>query len=47
MKQLLMIIALGASMMLAACNTIEGMGEDIEKAGENLSDGAEKVKKKM
>jgi predicted small secreted protein len=47
MKHLLIMIALGTSLILSACNTIEGMGEDIEKAGENLSEGAEKVKKKM
>jgi predicted small secreted protein len=47
MKHLLMMIALGASLMLSACNTIEGMGEDIENAGEGISEGAEKVKKKM
>jgi predicted small secreted protein len=31
----------------AACNTIEGAGQDIKKAGEAVSDSAEKVRKKM
>lgn len=47
MKHLLIMIALGTSLVLSACNTIEGMGEDIENAGESISDGASKVKKKI
>ena len=31
----------------AGCNTVEGMGKDIGKAGDAISDGAENTKKKM
>jgi predicted small secreted protein len=29
------------SMFLAGCNTMEGMGEDIEKGGESIQDAAD------
>lgn len=29
---------------ITACNTMEGMGEDIQKGGENLEDAAQKHK---
>jgi predicted small secreted protein len=32
---------------LAACNTIQGAGKDIENAGEAVSDAAQKTKEKM
>ncbi len=31
----------------AACNTIEGAGEDIEAAGEGISEGAEETQREM
>ena len=33
-------IALVALMGLSACNTVEGMGKDIQNAGERLEDAA-------
>lgn len=45
MSKIAMTLALLLS--LAACNTMEGIGEDIEKAGETLSDSASDTKKKM
>jgi entericidin B len=32
---------------VSACNTIDGMGKDIERAGEATSDTAKDVKRKM
>lgn len=32
---------------LAACNTVEGMGKDLERAGDATSDTARDVKSKM
>ena len=32
---------------LAACNTVDGMGKDIERAGEATSDTARDVGKRM
>ena len=33
--------------LLTGCNTIEGMGKDIERGGEKLQDSAESTKQKM
>jgi predicted small secreted protein len=32
---------------LAGCNTIQGMGKDIEKGGQAVQEAAQSVKKKM
>lgn len=40
MKALLLVAA--ALLMLAACNTIDGIGKDIKKAGESIEDAARK-----
>ncbi len=46
MKRLtaLMLLAVFAAGMLTACNTVEGAGQDIQKAGEKVSDKAEDCK---
>ncbi|HEX6007672.1 MAG TPA: entericidin A/B family lipoprotein [Burkholderiales bacterium] len=36
MKQVVILIWAMLSLTLAACNTIEGMGKDIRKAGESI-----------
>jgi entericidin B len=43
--QLLMSVLLlgGALLALGACNTMEGAGEDVEAAGDAMSDTAEDV----
>jgi len=40
MKQFLMLAA--ALFVLARCNTIDGIGKDIKKAGESIEDAARK-----
>lgn len=40
MKKILMIAMGGAAFLLSACNTVQGMGEDIESVGE-CADGVE------
>ena len=42
-----MIVVLLAIATLSACNTIHGMGQDLENAGESISDSAQKTKEKM
>jgi entericidin B len=45
MKKLLIITALLAfSTSLVACNTMEGLGQDIQHGGENLENSADKNK---
>jgi len=41
------LIAAAMLGLLAACNTMEGLGQDIERGGENLQDSAQKTKQKM
>ena len=33
--------------MNVACNTVHGVGQDVERAGEKTQDAADAVKKKM
>ena len=33
MKTLAAVIALGMSVLLAGCNTVKGVGQDVQKAG--------------
>jgi predicted small secreted protein len=40
----LMLVLLGTNV---ACNTIHGVGQDVERAGEKTQDAADAVKKKM
>ncbi len=35
------VLLTGATLGLAACNTVDGAGQDIEAAGENLSEAAD------
>lgn len=42
---LLAVLLLGGT--LAACNTLEGAGEDISAAGEGIESTAEKTRQKM
>lgn len=42
MKNLLLVAA--ALFVLGGCNTIDGLGKDIKKAGESIEDAANKKK---
>jgi predicted small secreted protein len=45
MKKLFILIALGASfLVLTGCNTVQGMGKDISKAGDAIEGAAKKSK---
>jgi predicted small secreted protein len=41
---LLLLVLVGTNV---ACNTVHGMGQDVERAGEKTQDAADAVKKKM
>lgn len=44
MKKVIMIPAFAfVAAMLAACNTVEGVGRDVQAAGEAVEDGARKT----
>ena len=44
---LILACSLAGSLSLVACNTIHGVGEDIERGGEKTQDAADKVKRRM
>ena len=44
-KRILALIALGVT--LAGCNTMSGMGRDIERGGEKLQDQAHETQQNM
>ena len=41
------IVVAAAVLALYGCNTVEGMGKDVERGGEKIQSGAEKTKAKM
>ncbi len=38
----LLLLALAAAVVLGGCNTIQGAGKDIQKAGEKIEDAAKR-----
>ena len=38
-------IMMASLLALAACNTVEGIGEDVQDAGEIIEEGARKTKR--
>ena len=43
MKSLTVLAALmTAALLLSACNTVQGIGQDLKKAGEKIEDAAKK-----
>ncbi|WP_081816705.1 entericidin A/B family lipoprotein [Fodinicurvata fenggangensis] len=43
----MVLIVLGVGVALSACNTIEGMGRDVELAGEATSETARDAKREL
>lgn len=41
------VVMISCLLLLSACNTVQGFGKDVERAGESINDSAGKVKKKM
>ncbi|NSM10030.1 entericidin A/B family lipoprotein [Moraxella bovoculi] len=46
MKKLI-IAAVAAASVLTGCNTVKGLGKDVSKAGDAVTDGAQKVQNKI
>jgi predicted small secreted protein len=42
-----MTVFFSLALILSACNTFQGMGKDIENAGEGLSNTAQKVQEEI
>lgn len=43
-KSVIYLLALGAGFVLSACNTVEGVGRDLEATGDAVADTAEDAK---
>jgi entericidin B len=41
---ILMLVLVGTT---AACNTVHGLGQDVERAGEKTQDAADSVKRRL
>ncbi|SPX85140.1 entericidin A/B family lipoprotein [Moraxella ovis] len=46
MKKLI-IASVAAAFVLTGCNTVKGLGKDVSKAGDAVTDGAQKVQNKI
>ena len=44
MRKIIILAVAAASLMAAACNTIEGAGKDVQAAGEAVEDTAKDAK---
>ncbi len=44
MRKIVLLMAIAASMAVAACNTVEGAGKDVSAAGHAVSNTAEDAK---
>jgi predicted small secreted protein len=42
MKTTLTVVCAAALLLLSACNTVKGMGQDLQKAGEKIEGAAKK-----
>ncbi len=42
MKYLIALLLVSTAFVLSACNTVRGMGQDIQKAGEKIEGAAKK-----
>ncbi len=42
MKSIATILILAVTLLLGACNTVKGMGQDLQKAGEKIEGAAKK-----
>lgn len=42
-NRLLAVALLGSAFLLGACNTMEGLGQDMQAGGENLEEEAEEA----
>jgi predicted small secreted protein len=40
MRKVLLLAVVGAGLLLSACNTVQGVGRDLEAAGQAMKDAA-------
>ena len=42
MKKITALVVLSFAFILSACNTVKGVGQDVQKAGEKIEDAGKK-----
>lgn len=42
MKSLIALLTVSGLLLLVGCNTVKGVGQDLQKAGEKIEDAAKK-----
>ena len=47
LKRIIALILLGATVTLVGCNTMAGMGRDIERGGQKMHDEARETQQEM
>ena len=47
LKRIIAMMLLGASVTLAGCNTMAGIGEDVERGGQKLQGEARETQRNM
>jgi predicted small secreted protein len=45
MKRIVALLLLSVSVTLAGCNTMEGIGRDVERGGEKIQDSAKDARR--
>jgi predicted small secreted protein len=43
MKTLVSLLAVALALVLSGCNTVRGVGQDLQKAGEKIEDASKKL----
>ena len=41
MRKIFILVAVSTGLLVSACNTVEGMGEDVQSVGETVEDTAD------
>ena len=47
MKKMLTVFGLASLLVLTGCNTVKGFGKDVSRAGNAVTDGAEKTQDRI
>ena len=42
MKQLILLLCIAGSFLMVGCNTVKGVGQDLQKAGQKIEDAVKK-----
>lgn len=45
MRKIITLSAVAVALMISACNTVAGVGRDVQAAGEAVTGGAERVRR--